>query len=289
MKAAILPTYRFYQGPYLVQRLVGDQCQRVMRNIDQPLVLIQDQRSLALECDMQGSTHVAGGQHIKGYSPYGHRLVTDTALIAYTGEWFEPLLSGYMLGNGYRTYSTALMRFQAPDNLSPFGEGGLNAYCYCSGDPINHSDPSGHMFRSRGSSSIRPRPKAQVQSVHTSGLSIQQGVVQKTTSPLQLTSPSKAPKTPKTPSYSLEELQAERELHYRAIDNLDDEIYVRMNTDPQLTGKLYELRLMAQESIRSIDRMIITRPGQKSALSGHGSEPSTLADLVTNTRQNVNT
>lgn len=155
MKAAILPTYRFYQGPHLVQRLVGDQCQRVMRNIDQPLVLIQDQRSLALECDMQGSTHVAGGQHIKGYSPYGHRLVTDTALIAYTGEWFEPLLSGYMLGNGYRTYSTALMRFQAPDNLSPFGEGGLNAYCYCSDDPINHSDPSGHMI---GINSLRRPP-----------------------------------------------------------------------------------------------------------------------------------
>ena len=28
--------------------------------------------------------------------------------------------------------------------MSPFGRGGLNAYVYCSGDPINHDDPSGH-------------------------------------------------------------------------------------------------------------------------------------------------
>jgi hypothetical protein len=35
------------------------------------------------------------------------------------------------------------MRFHAPDTLSPFGKGGINAYMYCAGDPVNHSDPSG--------------------------------------------------------------------------------------------------------------------------------------------------
>jgi hypothetical protein len=35
------------------------------------------------------------------------------------------------------------MRFLSPDQLSPFGWGGLNAYAYCAGDPVNHSDPSG--------------------------------------------------------------------------------------------------------------------------------------------------
>ncbi len=37
------------------------------------------------------------------------------------------------------------MRFNSPDSLSPFGRGGLNAYAYCQGDPINRSDPGGHI------------------------------------------------------------------------------------------------------------------------------------------------
>ncbi len=38
----------------------------------------------------------------------------------------------------------AQVRFLSPDNLSPFGEGGPNAYAYCTGYPINFRDPSGH-------------------------------------------------------------------------------------------------------------------------------------------------
>ncbi|WP_147458691.1 RHS repeat-associated core domain-containing protein, partial [Pseudomonas savastanoi] len=37
-----------------------------------------------------------------------------------------------------------LMRFNSPDSLSPFGKGGMNAYAYCAGDPVNRSDPTGH-------------------------------------------------------------------------------------------------------------------------------------------------
>lgn len=40
------------------------------------------------------------------------------------------------------------MRFNSPDSLSPFGKGGLNAYVYCEGDPINRDDASGHFFQS---------------------------------------------------------------------------------------------------------------------------------------------
>lgn len=49
-----------------------------------------------------------------------------------------------LLGNGYRAYNPALMRFHSPDTASPFGDGGLNAYGYCAGDPVNRVDPTGH-------------------------------------------------------------------------------------------------------------------------------------------------
>jgi RHS repeat-associated protein len=51
----------------------------------------------------------------------------------------------YLLGYGYRAYNPSVCRFHSPDSLSPFGDGGLNAYAYCGDDPVNRHDPSGHM------------------------------------------------------------------------------------------------------------------------------------------------
>ncbi|WP_420329543.1 RHS repeat-associated core domain-containing protein, partial [Pseudomonas avellanae] len=39
----------------------------------------------------------------------------------------------------------AAARFNSPDSLSPFGEGGLNAYGYVGGDPVGFVDETGHM------------------------------------------------------------------------------------------------------------------------------------------------
>lgn len=63
----------------------------------------------------------------------------------FNGQLSESASRHYLLGNGYRAYSPVLMRFLQPDSWSPFGWGGLNPYCYCGGEPVNQSDPSGHM------------------------------------------------------------------------------------------------------------------------------------------------
>jgi hypothetical protein len=42
------------------------------------------------------------------------------------------------------------MRFEKPDSWSPFGKGGLNAYGYCVGDPVNRSDTTGHVSFFKG-------------------------------------------------------------------------------------------------------------------------------------------
>lgn len=81
------------------------------------------------------------------YSPYGHRSIENglLSLLGFNGERSDPVTGCYLLGNGYRAFNPMLMRFNSPDSWSPFGKGGLNAYAYCAGDPINQTDPTGHV------------------------------------------------------------------------------------------------------------------------------------------------
>jgi RHS repeat-associated protein len=80
------------------------------------------------------------------YTPFGHALDLRPKSLGFTGQIKELGSALYILGSGYRSYSPSLMRFTRTDDISPFGQGGLNAYAYCLADPINHSDPSGHFL-----------------------------------------------------------------------------------------------------------------------------------------------
>ena len=91
----------------------------------------------------------AAQPHSIAYSPYGHRQPETglLSLLGFTGQRPDPVTGHYHLGNGYRAFNPVLLRFHCPDSLSPFGQGGLNAYAYCEGDPLNRTDPTGHAPR----------------------------------------------------------------------------------------------------------------------------------------------
>jgi RHS repeat-associated protein len=96
------------------------------------------------------------------YSAYGHRSIENglLSLLGFNGERPDPLTGHYLLGNGYRAFNPVLMRFNSPDSFSPFGKGGLNAYAYCLGDPVNGSDRSGRVpiFKSLVKSLFKMEP-----------------------------------------------------------------------------------------------------------------------------------
>ena len=77
------------------------------------------------------------------YTPYGDVSPPPLPMLAFCGERRDPVAGFYHLGNGHRIYDPTLRRFLSADRLSPFGAGGLNAYAYCLGDPVNHRDPTG--------------------------------------------------------------------------------------------------------------------------------------------------
>lgn len=81
--------------------------------------------------------------NVRVYTPFGFAsVVPDGILVGFNGERRDSSLECDFLGQGRRVYSPVLMRFYSADALSPFYEGGLNAYSYCEGDPVNYSDPS---------------------------------------------------------------------------------------------------------------------------------------------------
>nr|WP_314494540.1 RHS repeat-associated core domain-containing protein [uncultured Pseudomonas sp.] len=78
------------------------------------------------------------------YLPYGFCLLLP-GFLGFNGQRADSMTGHYPLGSGYRTFMPSLMRFNSPDSMSPFDAGGLNAYAYCRGNPVNWQDASGHM------------------------------------------------------------------------------------------------------------------------------------------------
>ena len=136
---------RYYKAGQLVTEIQGAEQRTYLRSDSQLLAQKNLTNSALLATDTQNSVLHAEDTAI-AYAPYGHReAVTGLpGLPGLNGEQPDPVTGHYLLGNGYRAYNPILMRFNSPDSLSPFGEGGLNAYAYCVGDPVNRSDPTGH-------------------------------------------------------------------------------------------------------------------------------------------------
>ncbi|CAI8751254.1 RHS repeat-associated core domain-containing protein [Pseudomonas sp. IT-P176] len=108
------------------------------------------QRTVLLATDSSHSiiAEVADGKtNAIAYSAYGEQSAQQEVAtgLGFNGQLREARIGWYLLGNGYRAYNPRLMRFHSPDSWSPFGGGALNPYMYCVGDPVNRSDPTGHM------------------------------------------------------------------------------------------------------------------------------------------------
>ena len=110
------------------------------------LCVTDSQRSILHTLDTQE-------QHATAYTAYGHHPTQSgfKCLSGYNGERADAVTGHYLLGNGYRVFNPVLMRFNSPDSLSPFDQGGINTYAYCLNNPINQIDPSGHItFKQAG-------------------------------------------------------------------------------------------------------------------------------------------
>ncbi|WP_059404998.1 RHS repeat-associated core domain-containing protein [Pseudomonas sp. RIT-PI-q] len=149
---------RFYCRSRWVTEVQGAVQTSLFQHDNQPLAQRRQQsgkveRSL-LAIDQKNSVlsvlDATGPRHQLAYAPYGYHRPENgqLSLLGFNGERRDPITGSYHLGNGYRQFNPVLMRFNSPDNMSPFDKGGVNAYAYCEGEPILRSDPDGRFFQS---------------------------------------------------------------------------------------------------------------------------------------------
>ncbi|MBC3496610.1 RHS repeat-associated core domain-containing protein [Pseudomonas sp. SWRI100] len=142
----------FYQSGKLSSVQQGGQISRSIQTPDIPLAQRNTDTILGtglLAVENGGSVlrlNAPQKTEVHTFTTYGYdpTLPSSSTVLGFNAERLDTGSESYVLGNGYRVFSPILMRFLSPDSLSPFDDGGINAYAYCSGDPINHLDPSGH-------------------------------------------------------------------------------------------------------------------------------------------------
>ncbi|UQB78814.1 RHS repeat-associated core domain-containing protein [Pseudomonas shirazica] len=144
--AAPSPASVTVSGPDKTASCDAPRCESTLNPVcptTEPLIMHTQPPDQKVPLEMKQKSH----HTTMNYSAYGLHTDCGSAApaLAYNGEHHDPFSRLYLLGNGHRPYSSRLMRFNTSDSQSPFLLGGLNSYCYCNGDPINFSDPSGQM------------------------------------------------------------------------------------------------------------------------------------------------
>lgn len=141
---------RLYQKDRLATEIQGSIQRQIFQYTDVLLAELRQEeikRTSLLMTDKQRSV-LQTSEGKSAYTPYGHRPDEGglASLLGFNGERRDPITGHYLLGNGHRAFNPVLMRFNSPDSLSPFGNGGLNGYAYCQGDPVNRVDPTGRSW-----------------------------------------------------------------------------------------------------------------------------------------------
>jgi|GEM_PF-3282730 len=172
MKKNLESTLYFYQENKLSSVKQGERSRTVFRYEHAPLaeqdVDASSHSSPLLASDIKASVlgiNSGSGLKKRAYMAYGYDPQENEvfSVQSFNGESRTPF-GFYLLGNGYRAYNPVLMRFNSPDSHSPFGPGGINAFSYCLGDPVNNVDPSGritvsaYLFRKTRTGFSHPSP-----------------------------------------------------------------------------------------------------------------------------------
>nr|WP_314530956.1 RHS repeat-associated core domain-containing protein [uncultured Pseudomonas sp.] len=152
--STLASTQRFYQRDHLVTEL-GEHSQRtIVRHEAQPLAQheagVGSNETTLFATDEAHSllqTTTRTNSEKFAYTAYGHHPLESGlgSLLGFNGECPDTMTGHYLLGLGKRAFNPILMRFNSPDELSPFGEGGFNSYAYCANDPLNFKDPTANI------------------------------------------------------------------------------------------------------------------------------------------------